>query len=115
MNEKKINRMLVDRFICSMENDYQNWRMTHCGGGPGWYWTEYHSPEYENENGRISFGFSLNHTGAWIDGHFNWSTPFQNPFGKKFWRFRRAKLKMVEYLQNKEEQEYLQKLNSVIH
>lgn len=113
MTEKEINKMYIDRFIDSMETDYQNWKITHCAGA-GWSWTEYYSPDYKNENGRVSFGFSLNYNGAWVDGHFNWRKPFLNPFSKTFWRFRNAKRKMIEYLQNKEEQEYLQKLNDII-
>jgi hypothetical protein len=115
MTRKEINQMYMQRFIASLENDFQNWKMTHCGGGgPGYYWTEYHSPSYENENGRVSFGFSLNHEGAWVDGTFNWSVPFLNPFSKTFWRYRKATGEMKKWLQDKEEQEYLQKLNKII-
>jgi hypothetical protein len=115
MTRKEINQMYMQRFIASLENDFQNWEMMHCGGGgPGYYWTEYHSPSYENENGRVSFGFSLSHEGAWVDGTFNWSVPFLNPFSKTFWRYRKATSEMKKWLQDKEEQEYLQKLNKII-
>ncbi len=113
MKKKETDKLYLDKFIQSMENDYEKWKMNHCGGA-GWSWTEYHSPNYENENGRVSFGFSLNHTGAWIDGFFNWSKPLLNPFSKTFWRFLSAKHKMKSHLKNKEKQEYLQKLNNII-
>jgi hypothetical protein len=113
MNKKQINELYIQRFIHSMEEDYQNWKMSHCAG-PGWAWTEFHSPDYTNDTGRISFGFSLNHVGAWIDGYFQWSLPVRNPFTKTFWRFRRAKNQMKNHLREAEEREYINRLNSVL-
>ena len=115
MTTKQTNELYVQRFIHSLENDYQNWKMKHCAG-PGLAWTEFHSPDYTNDNGRISFGFSLCNNGAWIDGYFRWSLPLSttNPFTKTFWRFRKATRQMKRYLRNIEHQEYLAKLNSVI-
>ncbi len=113
MKKNEIDRMYMSRFIESMETDYMNWKMTHCAG-PGMSWTEYHSPDYANENGRVSFGWSLNHEGAWVDGYFSWSAPFLNPFSKTFRRFKKARKFMKNYLQEKEIKEYREKLKSVI-
>lgn len=116
MKMRSINKTYVNRFIESMENDYKEWKMSHYEG-PGVSWTEYHSPDYENENGRVSFGFSFNDTGAWINGHFSWSLPLYvafNPFSKVFWRFRKAKSDLKLYLQSKELEEYMKILNSVV-
>jgi hypothetical protein len=114
MKKEEIDKLYINKFIQSMENDYERWKMNHCVG-VDWAWTEYHSPNYENEEGRVSFGFSLNHDGAWINGHFQWSKTLLNPFSKTFWRFLSAKRKMKSYLKSKEKQEYLQKLNSIIN
>jgi hypothetical protein len=113
MKKKEVDKLYIDKFIQSMENDFERWKMNHCGAADG-DWTEYHSPAYENEEGRVSFGFSLNHTGAWIDGYFQWSKPLLNPLDKTFWRFRKAARKMKAHLRNKEKQEHLQKLMGII-
>jgi hypothetical protein len=115
MTEKELNQIYLDRFINSMENDYEAWTMKHCAG-PGMAWTEYHSPDYRNVIGRLSFGFSLCNSGAWVDGYFRWSLPVSvsNPFTKVFWRFRSAQRTMKSYLKDKEKREHLEKLNSVI-
>jgi hypothetical protein len=113
MEKKQVDKLYINKFIQSMENDYERWEMNHCAA-VDWSWTEYHSPNYENEEGRVSFGFSLNHIGAWIDGYFQWSKPILNPFSKTFWRFRKAVRKMKAHLRAKEKQEYLQKLMGII-
>ena len=113
MKKKETDRLYLDKFIQSMENDYEKWKAVRHNSLSG-SWIEYHSPDYENENGRVSFGFCLTATGAWVDGFFQWRLPWLNPFSKSFWRFRRAKQKIKSYLQHKEQQAYLQKLNSVI-
>jgi len=117
MNKKKIDSLYLQRFIESMEKDYEKWEMKHCAGA-GWSWTEYHSPAYhspDTENGGsnlIRFGFTLNIIGAALNGVWNWEIPFAvlNPFTITFWRFRKAKKKMMSYLKNKANQEHLQKL-----
>lgn len=121
MNKKAIDKIYLQRFIESMENDYQKWTMTHCSGAD-WSWTEYHSPDYhspDKEKGgsnRISFGFSLNHAGAASNGVWNWEVPFSviNPFTHTFWRFRKAQNKMRSFLKNKEKLEHLQKLEKAL-
>jgi len=116
MTKANINRVYVMRFILSMENDYKNWKMNHCAG-PGMAWTEYHSPDYANEYGRVSFGFSLCHNGAWVDGYFKWNIPMwalYNPFTTTMWRFHKAERRMKSYLKSEEQRLYLEKLNQVI-
>lgn len=113
MTEKELNVAYLEKFINSMETDYKNWKINHCAG-PGMAWTEYHSPDYAKESGRISFGFSLCNDGAWVDGHFRWRLPIINPFTKMYWRFRRAERKMKKYLRDEEKRQYLEKLNSVL-
>ncbi len=110
---KGIDKIYFDRFLQSMENDYINWEMQYYFGADG-SWTEYRSPKYTNENGDISFGFELCNRGAWVNGVFKWELPLLNIFGKSFWKFRKAKLRMIKYLKNKERDEYLKELNSVI-
>jgi hypothetical protein len=113
MKMNEIDWMYVSRFIESMETDYMKWKMDHCAGA-GMSWTEFHSPEYENENGKVSFGWSLNHDGAWVNGCFSWPTPFLNPLLKTFWRFRKARKFLKNYLEEKEVKEYREKMKSVI-
>lgn len=116
MNNKQIDKIYLDRFIHSMENDYQNWTIQHCSA-MGSSWTEFYSPTYENANGgRLSFGFCLNHTGVWVNGHFSWKIPFAvlNPFNPIFWKFRRSKKGMKKYLESKEKELYLHNLKSVL-
>ena len=113
MNSKQLNEQYIERFIGSMETDFEQWKMTH-HDSIGWSWTEFHSPDYENESGRLSFGFSLNHHGAWVDGFFRWSLPMLNPLTKTYWRFRRAKNRMMEFHHNEEEKEHIKKLKSVL-
>jgi hypothetical protein len=110
---KDINKIYFDKFLHSMKNDYMDWNMTHCAGAD-WSWTEYRSPNYTNENGNLSFGFALCNNGAWVNGMFKWKLPLLNIFSKSFWKFRKAKLKMIKHLKNKEKTAYLKELNSVI-
>lgn len=120
MNKKTIDKIYLQRFMESMENDYEKWTITHCAGA-GLSWTEYSSPDYhspDTENGgsnRISFGFSLNHTGAAINGIWSWEIPFSviNPFTKTFWSFRKARIKMQRFLREKEKNEYLNNLEKI--
>lgn len=111
MTNNEINQMYIERFIDSMQNDFDQWKVNHLAG-PGMAWTEYHSPDYENENGRVCFGFSLNSTGAWIDGFFRWSVPFMNPLGINYRRFRKAKRKMIKHIKTKEKNAYNSMLRS---
>ena len=116
MKEKQIDKLYIDRFIDSMENDYENWKMNHYAG-PGMSWAEFHSPTYEKENGgRLSFGWSSNHIGAWVNGYFSWKIPFAvlNPFNPIFWKFRRAEKRMKNYLRSKEKELYLDNLKNVL-
>jgi hypothetical protein len=69
---------------------------------------------YSNENGKVSFGWSLSYEGAWVNGCFSWPTPFLNPLSKTFWRFRKARKFLTNYLEEKEVKEYREKLKSVI-
>ena len=116
MTKSETDKKYVDRFIQSMENDYEKWTMTVYSGMDG-SWHEYRSPDYTNANGRICFGFGLCNSGAWIDGMFRWSLPFGalfNPFSKTSWRFRAAERKMKRYLKSKAHQQYLEELNQSI-
>jgi hypothetical protein len=56
----------------------------------------------------------LNHDGAWVNGCFSWPTPFLNPLSKTFWRFRKARKFLKNYLEEKEVEEYREKMKSVI-
>lgn len=114
MTEKEINDMYIEKFIDSMENDFEKWQMRIYSGMDGSFY-EYHSPDYNNAAGtRISFGFGSCATGAWIDGHLSWRIPFLNPFKKRCWRFKRAEQKVKSFLINKDRQEYLIKLKQSI-
>ena len=121
MNKKAIDKIYLQRFLESMENDYEKWTMTHCAGAD-WSWTEYYSPDYHSpdaEKGgsnRVRFGFSLNHVGAALNGVWNWEIPFSvlNPFTRTFWRFRKAQNKMRSFLKNKEKLEHLEKLEKAL-
>ena len=113
MTDKQTNDKYIEKFIESMENDFKSWKMNHCAG-PGMSWTEYHSPEYSSENGRVSFGFSLTNHGAWVNGYFRWNLPMMNPFSKRSRRFRKAKRNMEKYLNSEEHRQYLNDLNAVI-
>jgi hypothetical protein len=121
MNKKEIDKIYLQRFMESMENDYEKWTMTHCAGAD-WSWTEYHSADYHSPdtekggNNRVRFGFSLNHVGAALNGVWNWEIPFSvlNPFSRNFWRFRKARNKMTSFLENREKLEHLQKLEKAL-
>lgn len=110
---KNINKIYFNKFLHSLENDYADWKMTH-HSGMDYSWTEYQSPTYTNKNGDLSFGFALSNKGAWVNGRFMWELPLLNIFSKSFWKFKKAKLKMIKYLKNKENTAYLNVLNSVI-
>ncbi len=112
MTQKEMDNLYVERFIHSMENNYKDWTMTICSGMDG-SWNEYRSPEYTNENGRISFGMGMCNTGAWIDGLFRWGLPFSvltNPFDKRFWRYKKAERKMKRWLKAEQKRKYLEEL-----
>jgi hypothetical protein len=114
LSKKQVDNYYVSRMIDSLENDYDKWKITHCGGGPGMFWTEYHGPEYENsEKNRISFAYTLNSTGAYINGRIRWTVPIRitaNPFSYQGRRLRKAYKKMKAHLEIKEEKERLNNL-----
>jgi len=114
MTKKEINKQYIERFIDSMENDFEQWKMNVYSGMEGNFY-EYRSPDYHNEAGtRISFGFGTSASGAWIDGHLSWRLPLLSPFTKNYWRFKRAERKVKSFLINKDHQEYLTKLKQSI-
>lgn len=100
--------------IDSLENDYDRWEMKHCGGGPGWYWTEYYGPIYTNESGiKIQFAETLNYTGAFVDGQIMWTVGFldwYNIFSYRTRRLRRAFRRMKKHLIFMERTERIEKL-----
>ncbi len=124
MTKKETDKMYIDLFIQSMENDFEQWKMTSYAGLEG-LWVEYRSPHYETgafsqrfgtpqvENSRFSFGFSSS-VGAWINGHFAWRKPFLIPLSKTHLRFVKAERKMKRYLQEQEKLKHLEKLNRAI-
>ena len=109
-----INNFYFSRFIDSLEQDYEQWKIQHTGGGDGWTWTEYHSPTYKNKNGeRLQFSFTLNGTGAYVNGQMSWYVGFGgrfNIFSARTRRFKKASAKMKSYLNKRERQEYNKKL-----
>ena len=111
--EEQINNYYVSRMIDSLEKDYDKWEMKHCSGAD-WSWTEYHGPEYKNEEGRrIRFAFTLNYNGAYVDGRMRWSIPFMvrfNPFSYQGRRLKKAAKRMKSHLRGKEKKEQLEKL-----
>ena len=114
MKSKEINDIYIEKFIDSMENDFEKWQMNIYSGMDGSFF-EYHSPDYHNEAGtRLSFGFGSCSTGAWIDGNLSWRLPFMNPFTKRYWRFKRAERKVKSFLINKHHLEHLTKLKQSI-
>ena len=114
MTENEINNAYINRFIESMEKDFEKWTMRIYSGMDGSF-HEYHSPDYTNEVGtRISFGFGSCTDGAWINGHLSWRLPLMNLFSKRFWRFKRSERKVKSFLINKERREYLTKLKESI-
>lgn len=111
---KSINEHYFSRLIDSLEKDYDQWQMKYCGGGDGWSWTEYHSPEYTNKEGeRLQFTFGLNYDGAYINGTIGWTIGFwqrSNPFSYRTRRFWRAKKTMMRHLKQEELEAYKEKL-----
>jgi hypothetical protein len=109
-----INNFYFSRFIDSLEQDYEQWTMMYCGGGDGWTWTEYHGPTYTNDNGeKLQFAFTLNSTGAYVNGTMSWSLGFAdrfNIFSERTRRFKKATVKMKSYLNKKQNTEYNKKL-----
>ena len=113
MTKKETDFLYIERMIHSMETDFDQWTIKHCGGGAGETWTDYRSPVYPTENGTLSFGFGLGMDGAWIDGIFRWNVPIGaniNPFNKQYRRFRKARRKMMSHLNRKDYQAYLETL-----
>jgi len=114
VDSKTVHSFYVSRLIDSLENDYKKWEIKYCGGGPGWAWTEYYSPEYVNSNGvKLQFAETLNYTGAYIDGAIGWTIGFAdwwNPFSYRTRRLRRAFNKMKSYLRTIEREKRTQKL-----
>jgi hypothetical protein len=113
LSKKEIDNYYVSRMIDSLEKDYDKWKITHCEG-PGMAWTEYHGPEYENqEKNRISFAYTLNYTGAYINGRIGWTVPIMiisNPFSYQGRRLKKAYRKMKAHLERREEKERLNHL-----
>ena len=111
---KSINEHYFSRLIDSLENDYDQWEHKHCGGGDGWSWIEYNSPEYKNKEGEmLQFTFGLNYNGAYINGSIGWTIGFWqqwNPFSYRTRRFWRAYRTMEKYLKHLELEEYKEKL-----
>lgn len=103
----------VSRLIDSLENDYERWEMKHCAGYDQ-SWTEYHSPEYKNGNGkRLRFADTLNWFGAYVDGTWSWDIPLKyrwNIFDSRMWRLRKAFREMKKYHIEKEKRKHLNKL-----
>jgi hypothetical protein len=111
---ESINGHYFSRLIDSLENDYDQWERKHCGGGPGWTWIEYNSPEYKNKEGeRLQFTFGLNYDGAYINGRIGWTIGFWqrwNLFSYRTRRFWKAKRTMIKHLKQIELREYKEKL-----
>ena len=106
-DKKTIDNFYFSRFIDSLEQDKDKWIMKECAGGDI-SWTEYHGPEYKNEAGeRLQFSFSLNYTGAYVNGIIMWKIPYVlNPFSHRCRRFMTAKRKMIEACKTRAIQEY---------
>lgn len=111
---EQVNEFYFSRLIDSLERDYDQWEMKHCGGGPGWTWTEWHGPEYKNEAGeRLQFAFTLNYNGAYINGRIGWTvSPLQyyNIFSYRTRRFRKAMKRMKKHLKYVELKQRTEKL-----
>ena len=114
LEDETIHGFYISRMIDSLENDYDKWERRHCGGGPGWTWTEYHGPVYTNNRGvKLQFAETLNYTGAYIDGSIGWTIGFLdwwNIFSYRTRRLRRAFRKMRSHLISLEKQERKEKL-----
>jgi hypothetical protein len=114
VDEKTINGFYFSRLIDSLEKDYDQWNIKYCGGGPGDSWTEWHGPEYTNKAGEIlQFAFTLNYSGAYINGRIGWTIGFlqaYNIFSYQTRRFRRAIKRMKRHLRTIERQERVNKL-----
>ena len=111
MDSKTIDNFYFSRFIDSLELDVDKWVMIGMGGCDGSSWNEFHGPEYKNEqNERIQFAFTLNDTGAYVNGYMSWNIPFLNPFSSTCRRFIKSSRKMKKITFKKAEAEYNQKL-----
>lgn len=100
-DRKTIRNFYKSRFIDSLEQNIDKWEAKYCGGGPGWSWTEWHGPEYTNDEGeRIQFFSGLNYTGAYINGRVGYA------IGRWEWimsrRLRKAFRNMKSHVKAKE-------------
>jgi hypothetical protein len=115
LTKRQIDNLYFDKLINSLEKDYKNWKHTRHGGA-GWSWSEWFSPIYENENGQtITFGFTLNYNGAYINGRLGWVVSFLqaynifSPTTYKFWWLIR---RMKKHLLQIERENHLEKLKN---
>ena len=108
MDTKTINQFYFSRFIDSLEQDTEKWRISHHGGYSN-HWTEYHGPEYKNKEGeRISFAQTMNYLGCYVNGRILWHMPFwyqANIFSHQTRRFWKARRKMKRLCHLKETRE----------
>ena len=110
MDIKTLNAFYFSRFIDSLEQDLEQWKVIYYAGMCG-SWNEYHGPEYTNSQGeRLKFAITLNSSGVYINGYMSWTIPFLNPFIYRHRRFIKAVRKMKKITKNKVNREYELKL-----
>lgn len=108
MKKSEIDRIYIEGFIKSMEEDIDKWWLYKSSGIDGTIY-EYKSPKYDDRISYISYKFGGG-DGVYIDGYFKWKVPLSillNPFNPYFWKYRKLRSRVKKYILEKEKQKEL--------
>jgi hypothetical protein len=106
-----IDKIYMDAFLKSMKKDLKKWKLDIIGTIDGTYF-QYKSPQYD----RVRFVFG-DYVGAYINDQFDWYVPIAvlyNPFNEYFWKFRKSKKILRQYLNSKRNEKYSKKLEKAL-